>query len=216
MAATLSIPFRAIAAMLLGGIAFAAPAWAQYSGGPNGNPLGIAKGPTQPPAPVLPAAPAIPGSHAAPSTPESPAAAARLPLDMAPNEALFDAINRGDVAAARDAIGRGADLNATNLLGLTPLELSIDLGRNEISFMLLSLRNSPGERAHQAAAAQQAAAEAEAPPEHGRSRLTARRLATAPVSAPAPAPAPVVLPESAGTPVPAAGFLGFDIGRNGR
>jgi hypothetical protein len=213
MLATPSIPFRTVAAMLFGSLAFAAPAWAQYSGGPNGNPLGIAKGPTQPPAPVLAPAPAIPGSHAAPSAPEAPATGARLPLDMAPNEALFDAINRGDVAAARDAIGRGADLNATNLLGLTPLELSIDLGRNEISFMLLSLRNSPGERAHQAAAAQQAAA-VEEPPEHGRSRLTPRRLANAPVSAPAPALA--ALPESGGTPVPAAGFLGFDIGRNGR
>ena len=214
MAATPSIPFRAIAAVLLGGLAFTAPALAQYSGGPNASPLGISKGPAAQPAPVLPPAPAIPGSRATPETAETAAPAQRLPLDMAPNEALFDAINRGDVAAARDAIGRGADLTATNLLGLTPLELSIDLGRNEISFMLLSLRNSPGERAHQAAA--QGSAETPGPPERGRARLTSRRLEAAPVAARAVPPAPAVLPESAGTPVPAAGFLGFDIGRSGR
>jgi hypothetical protein len=208
MAATPSILFRATAA-LLGALAFAAPARSQFSAGPAGGSLagGARGGSAPPPAPAAPPAPAIPGSRAAP---DSPAPAQRLPLDMAPNEALFDAINRGDVAAARDAIGRGADLNATNLLGLTPLELSIDLGRNEISFMLLSLRNSPGERAHQAAAAAQAAtAEAMRPPER-HSRLLPRRLEAAPVSAPAP------LPESGGTPVPAAGFLGFDIGHGGR
>lgn len=206
MATTPSTAFRAVAAMLLAGLAFAAPARAQFSASPNSNPLtGGARGPAaQPAAPVPPPAPAIPGSRAAPDT---PAPASRLPLDMAPNEALFDAINRGDVAAARDAVGRGADLNATNLLGLTPLELSIDLGRNEISFLLLSLRNSAGERAHQAAAAARAQTAAAVLPEHGRSRLAAHRLETAPDSAP--------LPVSGGTPVPAAGFLGFDLGRGG-
>ena len=47
---------------------------------------------------------------------------------MEPNDALFDAINRGDIAAARDAISRGADLGARNILGMTPMELSVDLG----------------------------------------------------------------------------------------
>ena len=211
MAATPSFAFRAVVVMLLGGLAVATSARAQLSAGPNSNALtGGSKGPpAAPPVAAPPPAPAIPGSHAAA---EAPAPALRLPLDMAPNEALFDAINRGDVAAARDAIGRGADLNATNLLGLTPLELSIDLGRNEISFLLLSLRNSAGERAHQTASVQSAAAVAEQPG-RGRTRLSAHRLEAAPVSAAAPPPAP--LPESGGTPVPAAGFLGFDIGRGG-
>ena len=59
---------------------------------------------------------------------------------MSPNDALFDAINRGDIAAARDALSRGAELDAHNLLGMTPMELSVDLGRNDISFLLLSYR----------------------------------------------------------------------------
>src|SRR5689334_9133783 len=66
----------------------------------------------------------------------------RSTSDMSPNEALFDGINRGDIAAVRDAIDRGADLKGPNVLGLTPIELSIDLGRNDISFLLLSLRGS--------------------------------------------------------------------------
>ena len=59
---------------------------------------------------------------------------------MEPTDALFDAINRGDIAAARDAVSRGADLGGRNLLGMTPLDLSIDLARKDITFMLLSMR----------------------------------------------------------------------------
>src|SRR5581483_7308294 len=32
----------------------------------------------------------------------------RIPTDMPPDQALFDAINRGDIASARDALNRGA------------------------------------------------------------------------------------------------------------
>ena len=60
---------------------------------------------------------------------------------MAPTAALFDAINRGDIIAARDALNRGADLNAQNVLGMTPIDLSVDLGRNDITFLLLSMRS---------------------------------------------------------------------------
>ena len=66
---------------------------------------------------------------------------------MQPTDALFDAINRGDIATARDAISRGADLQGQNILGMTPLELSIDLGRNDISFLLLSMRAADDGRA---------------------------------------------------------------------
>ncbi|MCP1241068.1 ankyrin repeat domain-containing protein [Acetobacter lambici] len=62
--------------------------------------------------------------------------------DIEPTVALFEAINRGSVASARDAINRGADLNGHNILGQTPLDMSIDLNRNPITFLLLSLRNS--------------------------------------------------------------------------
>jgi hypothetical protein len=85
--------------------------------------------------------PALPGSRAE----SAGAAPAQRPLaEMPPTEALFDSINRGDLPGTRDAISRGADLQGTNVLGLTPLELSVDLGRNEISFLLLSLRGSSG------------------------------------------------------------------------
>ena len=68
---------------------------------------------------------------------------------MEPTEALFDAINRGDIAAARDAISRGAELNGHNILGMTPMELSVDLGRNDISFLLLSMRGTDNGRSGQ-------------------------------------------------------------------
>ena len=49
-----------------------------------------------------------------------------------------------------DAISRGADLRGHNLLGMTPIELSIDLGRNDISFMLLSMRGGEDGQPRQA------------------------------------------------------------------
>ncbi|KDE21109.1 ankyrin [Acetobacter aceti 1023] len=63
--------------------------------------------------------------------------------DVEPTAALFDAINRGSISAAKDAINRGADLHGHNILGQTPLDMSIDLNRNPITFLLLSLRSPP-------------------------------------------------------------------------
>src|SRR4051812_21472133 len=72
--------------------------------------------------------PALPGASS-----NSAAAPANRPAnDMEPTDALFDAINRGDIGAARDAVSRGAELNGRNVLGMTPIELSVDLGRNDI------------------------------------------------------------------------------------
>src|SRR5262249_3774150 len=76
-----------------------------------------------------PPPPALPGTKPAGEA----AAPTQLPSDMSPTDALFDAINRGDVATAREAVNRGANLEGHNLLGLTPLELAVDLGRNDIS-----------------------------------------------------------------------------------
>lgn len=90
------------------------------------------KTPRRPPA-------ALPG--AAPKQ-EAIAPPTRVPALLSPTEELFDAINRGDMPAVRDAISRGADVSATDELGLTPLDLSIDLNRNEISFLLLSMRSA--------------------------------------------------------------------------
>src|SRR5580700_2321613 len=63
------------------------------------------------------APPSLPGTKA----PVEAAAPTMSPTDMTPTEALFDAINRGDTASARDAVNRGADLHGVNVLGLTPL-----------------------------------------------------------------------------------------------
>lgn len=153
--------------------------------------------------------PALPGSRAEPM---AVVPAQKVPGDMPPTEALFDAVNRGDLPGARDAISRGADLQATNVLGLTPLELSVDLGRNEISFLLLSLRGGAGYSAGQTADAPAApkppvraerAAAAQA--ERARRSQVAARPATD-----APPQAPRLFSGNGGTPNPQAGFLGFD------
>jgi len=158
---------------------------------------------------TAPAPPALPGAR---STPAEVAPPERPPNDMPPTEALFDAINRGDLPAARDALNRGADLHGHSVLGLTPLELSVDLGRNDISFLLLSMRGGgPGEGSGPPPAT--VAAAPAPPPSRGR-----RAPAPTPVAQvrPPPAPArPQLFAGNGGAPVPQAGFLGFDAGRPG-
>lgn len=61
-------------------------------------------------------------------------------LELSPTNALFDAINRGSLNAAKEALNRGADMRARNILDQTPLDMSIDLNRNDITFLLLSMR----------------------------------------------------------------------------
>ena len=189
----------------------------------GGSPIGASKHPaTGTAAPPPPSA--LPGAQettkAAPQT-ESPSS-------MDPTAALFDAINRGDLAAARAAIDRGADLDGKNVLGMTPIALSIDLGRNPITFLLLSMRGgeptgpakgttigatlgagAAGGRKPGASGA--TARAAKSPPGHPIGRPIARQAAPRPVRPTArvaeeqpPAPG-----AGGGTPVPAAGFLGF-------
>lgn len=160
---------------------------------------------------ILPQPPALPGAvssgGAAPAT--------KIPLDMSPNDALFDAINRGDVAAARDALGRGADLRAHNILGMTPMEVSVDLGRNDISFLLLSYRGSDQSNGRQPPAAVTAVAVQPAAPTKAAPAKTAQRNPIVPVKAVVPAPMPAapqtprLFANDGGAPVPSAGFLGF-------
>ena len=64
-----------------------------------------------------------------------------------PTTALFNAIDKNDYSAAQDAVSRGADLNAQNPLGETPLDLSVALNRSAITFMLLAARNEDGDNA---------------------------------------------------------------------
>lgn len=158
--------------------------------------------PGAPPPAALPGAQSSPGAAAPPSKP------AAL---MEPTDALFDAINRGDLAAARDAINRGADLSGHNVLGMTPIQLSVDLGRNDITFLLLA--NGAGPTSGPPPAATTASRSRHSPA--SRTLKQATRNAAHPVrtvSAPPPQQMPRLFAGNGGDPIPAAGFLGFDPG----
>ena len=156
------------------------------------------------------APPALPGARAEPTAVAPPS---KSVADLPPTEALFDSINRGDLTSAKDAVNRGADINGTNVLGLTPLELSVDLGRNEISFLLLSLRGGNGYTTARGPAQQPkppSRAERLASDKAERAeRRTQRAVAAAPPVAAAPQTARLFA-GNGGAPIPQAGFLGFD------
>jgi len=181
---------------------------------------------------------------AQPSAAGLPGAGRRMPVNkgaisstlLSPNDALFDAIDRGDVASARDAVARGADLSATNAVGQSPIDESVDLGRNEITFLLVTLLHANGSQISDAQGGPMAAPPANtlglsskdqhtaaAPvaffgnPE-GVATTTRRKRAhgTSEVSATTPLrskpPTSVSQPSYAdnnGAPVPSAGFVGF-------
>lgn len=164
--------------------------------------------------------PALPGAE--PAT-EGMIPADKSAADLPPTEALFDAIHRGDVASARDALNRGADLDGHNVLGQSPLDLSIDLNRNDITFLLLSMRGpGGGDRGPP-----HGAAEAEGPPPaaiaasprgrhlheaRGRAPRASDTAAGEPVEAgAADGPRPVLFANDGGTPKPSVGFLGFSL-----
>ncbi len=162
------------------------------------------------PASRRPAPPALPGARTSEASAVAPD---RPPSEMSPNEALFDAINRGDIGNVRDAISRGAELDQQNMLGLTPIDLSVDLGRNDITFLLLSMR-----AAASTGGPPRAAAQAVKPGARGQSVAAnqARPAARAPaapralaVSAEAPPANRQYVSRDPGTPAPQAGFLGF-------
>ncbi|HVY16570.1 MAG TPA: hypothetical protein VHB27_15190 [Rhodopila sp.] len=191
-------------------------AWAQFGvvGGAGGLPGGVLQNgdgakPAQKPAPAEPSG--IPGAKARqPAAPATHAAS-----DMSPNDALFDAIDRGDIAAARDALNRGADLDARNVLGMTPMELSVDLGRNDISFLLLSLRGEDGDQAPRSAgrnAGQGTPVLATGKSSSAPTPVARTRRAPAKASqiiAEKPIAAPKLWANDGGAPQPSAGFLGF-------
>ncbi len=154
---------------------------------------------------AAPPPPALPGAS---SNTASAAPSNRSAADMDPNEALFDAINRGDIGAARDAISRGAELSARNVLGMTPMELSVDLGRNDISFLLLSMRgDSPRNRRPSDDTAEQALTK---PTKQAAARQQpAKPPKAAPVAAPAAPQTARLFANDGGSPNPSAGFLGF-------
>ncbi|MBP0491333.1 ankyrin repeat domain-containing protein [Roseomonas indoligenes] len=226
--------------LVLAGPMLASPAFAQM-GGPGGGMIGRN-------APM----PSGQGSAARPPPPALPGLANRRAVDpipaetpsasLSPNDALFDSVNRGDLGAAKEAMARGADLNARNQLGLTPVDAAVDQGRTEIAFYLLSARGSagsgptfaPGEPAPAPAPAAnarrgragreaQAAARAPSPaadePEPDAPARPSGLLSDPPRggrTAPAVATAPLrarLFAGDGGSPRPEIGFLGFDAGR---
>jgi hypothetical protein len=188
--------------------------WAQLLPSAPGGVGGIGGGrPSQGPAggpekPSEKAPAAIPGAKAR----EPVVPASKNAGDMQPTDALFDAINRGDIAAARDALNRGADLNGINVLGMTPMELSVDLGRNDITFLLLSERGEDSGRGSRAVAhgtpdSERAnkVVQAKKPAVPAKTKLAA----DAKPPAAKPAATPKLFANDGGTPLPSAGFLGF-------
>ena len=179
--------------------------------GRTGGPIRAA--PTeQAPAPTP--APALPGLAGR----RAPAPIQAEPnTNLSPNAALFDAIVRGDLPAARDAVGRGANLEARNAIGLTPIDAAVDQGRHEIAFYLLSARDL----SRVGPAPDSGPVSLEGPPPRGPSARQQRReaeslLAAQPRGAartPAAPRGPRLWANDGGTPQPQIGFLGFDAGR---
>lgn len=206
-----------LAGVLAGTLFGASPAQAQGGGGimKGTNDQGLLTGPM-----VAPNETARGGNNTPKGLPgarrddgSGPMAYAKPPSEMGPNEALFDAINRGDTPAARDAINRGADLGARNVLGLTPTDLAIDLGRNDITFLLLAQRGadrnvfdtqvepSPAPKGH--------AAKAAPAPATARTTRTARTAPATPMREATAAPITPRYSNTPDTPAPQDGFLGF-------
>jgi hypothetical protein len=124
------------------------------------------------------------------------------PANQTPTELLFDAIAVGNADAVREAVARGANLNARNVLGQRPVDFAIDVGRSDIAFTLLSLMRA-GEAPRPAALPPAAAPAPRAAPA-GRA---------APVAAPAPPRTAPLWANDGGAPQPDIGFLGFDASR---
>lgn len=130
-------------------------------------------------------------------------AAPRGDRELPPTEALFDAINRGDIADVRAALARGGRTDARNALGATPVEQAVDLGRSDIALLLLSLRGGTA---------------VQGPPDQRPNDLRRPPGVRAPARPPAAvAPAQPVRARlwanDGGTPMPEIGFLGFDASR---
>jgi hypothetical protein len=199
---------------LVPGLIVTSPALAQFGGVgsiPGAGSMATGQRAQQKEAPKVAEPEAVPGAK-----PRAPVAPSTHSMgELSPNDALFDAINRGDVVAARDALSRGADLGAVNVLGMTPMELSVDLGRNDISFLLLSMRGedsgrgsravSHGEAAPAPAQALATTAKTSAPARASNGRRAAERTAMTEK----PVPPPKSFANDGGAPLPSAGFLGF-------
>jgi hypothetical protein len=201
--------FRLASAVLCLGLVLPGVAAAQLAAPQGTIPGGQRSTGTQ--AAPAPALPGVPGRRATGPIAADPAA------NLSPNAALFDAIARGDLAAARDAVGRGANLEARNALGLTPIDAAVDQGRHDISFYLLSARDISR------APAEPASSGLSSPPPSRREAVptaatqgaaaTIAAAARQPTAAPATPRAARLWAGDGGAPRPEIGFLGFDAGR---
>ncbi len=129
-----------------------------------------------------------------------------------PTQQLFAAINKNDYASAQDAISRGADLTAKDEFGETPLDLSIALNRNSITFMLLGTRNELASQGLSGTMGQPWTLNNATSGTTGKSKPGKHGTAPAvvPTTAPAKTAPRVTIPAGdTGTPNPQAGFLGF-------
>ncbi len=168
-------------------------------GGPPAGGAGVKEDVVAKPVPP----PALPGAE--PAT-EGVIPSDKSAADMPPTEALFDSIHRGDVVSARDALNRGADLDGHNVLGQSPLDLAIDLNRNDITFLLLSMGGGSASGREQRIASAP-------PPEdrtpRGRHAHQAAVRAVRIVAAESGPLRPQLFASDGGEPKPAIGFLGF-------
>lgn len=148
------------------------------------------------------------------------APSARQQRSGTPTEQLFDAINTGELEDVRAAVAAGADVGARNVLGLTPVDLAIDLGRNDVALYLLSL----GRARPLAPLPQAEARDRQARLTEQQIRAQQQRAEQAAIEAALRSRAPAVSGQGivavaplwrgdGGTPNPAIGFLGFDAGR---
>lgn len=190
--------------MVAAAMAIAGPAAAQGMLGRSGAARPPAE--TTAPRPPPPALPGIQGQQrVAPIPAEVP------PSSMNPNDALFDGINRGDLPAIRDAVTRGADVNARNALGLTALDSAVDQGRADVTFYLLSVRGTAGNAPAPDSGTRGRPQRAAAP-----LRETAAERRAAAAAAPPATAAPRrahLFAGNGGAPIAQLGFLGFDAGR---
>jgi hypothetical protein len=188
----------------------AAPALAQMGpGGGLGGMGGAGGGPApQPQAPEsIPAPAALPGAGGA--APLATGPNLQKPVSGDPTQALFDAVNKGDYNAAQAAISQGANLNATDQFGETPLDLSIALNRTGITFLLLGTRNETAGTQNEVMGSPwllNSAPPASGPkPAHHHAVAAPRTPAREELQVKTPAP----VAATPGTPNANAGFLGF-------
>lgn len=187
-----------------------APAAAQMAPGGLGSALGpIGGGGTQhlrrqPSQNIAP--PALPGASGAGNISAGPVANPGAD----PTKLLFEAINHGDYAQASAAVRRGADVNARNALGETPIELAVELNRNQITFMLLSVHAEEGQPGAAPATSGPGGNIVPPSPKATQSAHRAEPLLHAVKAKPQVHAAPAApASEDPGHPDPSAGFLGF-------